>query len=744
MRKILLPLFLSCLFGCVSVSAQKVYKYGVVGTNKAAFIKRLIKRMTLEEKVGQLNLVLSGGDPATTAKKEAAVIRASKGGAIFNVAGADLARKYQRIAVEETRLGIPLLFGFDCIHGMRTTFPIPLAESSSWDLKTIEQSTRVAAREASAFGVNWVYSPMVDICRDARWGRIAEGAGEDPYLGSMIAAARVKGFQGTDLSANNTVATCIKHYVAYGAAEAGRDYNTTDMSERTLREVYLPPFKAAVKAGALSVMSSFNSFNGVPSAANPFLLRQILKKELGMKGFVVSDYDAVRELISHGVAKDSIEAARIAIEGGLDMDMISNIYRDKLVELVKVKKVSEKLIDEAVERILLVKYDLGLFHNPYLYCDANREKTDVMTSENLQATLEAARKSIVLLKNDNHILPLAKSGKTIAVIGEIANSKSDMNGCWATYSRPDDPTTILDGIRATAPDCKVFYAKGCKVDAKEPEDYSEAMELASRSDVVIMTMGEYGWMSGEGMSRANLDIVGNQLDLFKHLQTLGKPIVVLLTNGRPLVIPYLAEHATAILETWFLGTKAGNAIADVLFGDYNPSGKLTVSFPYCVGQLPLYYSQLPTGRPHCEDVKDPYRSLYRDVTNDALYPFGYGLSYTSFEYSNFRVLNPVMTADKGVDICVDLKNTGSREGEEVAQLYIRDLYASVSQPMRLLKRFCKVSLRPGETKTITFHLDRDDVKFYKEKVGWIAEPGIFNIFVGGNSCDLLKASFELK
>ena len=446
----------------------------------------------------------------------------------------------------------------------------------------------------------------------------------------------------------------------------------------------------------------------------------------------------------HGVAKDSIEAARIAIEGGLDMDMISNIYRDKLVGLVRQNKVSEKLVDEAVERILLVKYDLGLFHNPYLYCDANREKTDVMTSENLQAALESARKSIVLLKNDNHILPLAKSGKTIAVIGEMANSKSDMNGCWATYSRPDDPTTILDGIRAAAPDCKVFYAKGCKVDAKEPEDYSQAMELASRSDVVIMTMGEYGWMSGEGMSRADLDIVGNQLDLFKHLQTLGKPIVVLLTNGRPLVIPYLAEHATAILETWFLGTKAGNAIADVLFGDYNPSGKLTVSFPYCVGQLPLYYSQLPTGRPHYEDVKDPYRSLYRDVTNDALYPFGYGLSYTSFEYSNFRVLNSVMTADKGIDVCVDLKNTGSWEGEEVVQLYIHDLYASVSQPTRLLKRFSKVSLRPSETKTITFHLDRDDVKFYKEKVGWIAEPGIFNIFVGGNSRDLLKASFELK
>jgi beta-glucosidase len=732
-----------CLFAATFVEAQHTYKYGPVGNNKSLFISNLMKKMTIEEKVGQLNLVLSGGDPDGNAKEQAGVIRASKGGAVFNVAGAALARKYQKIAVEGTRLGIPLLFGFDCIHGMKTEFPIPLGEAASWDLKTIEKSTRIAACEASALGVNWVYSPMLDICRDARWGRIAEGAGEDPYLGAQVAKARVIGFQGKSLKDNNTVAVCIKHYIAYGAAEAGRDYNTTDMSERTLREIYLPPFKAAVEAGAETVMSSFNAYNGVASAANPFLLRKILKGELGLKGFVVADYDAVRELIDHGLAKDSVEAARIAIEGGLDMDMVSNIFRDKLLPLVKRKVVSEKLIDDAVRRILSVKYDLGLFNDPYLYCDENREKTELMSPDKLQAARESAQRSIVLLKNSQQILPLSKSNKTIAVIGEVANSKSDMNGCWCCYSSGNNPVSILDGIKAAAPNSQILYEKGCKVDANAPEDYSAALDIANKSDVIIMTMGEYAWMSGEAQSRSDIGMPGNQLDLFKKLEALGKPIIVLLTNGRPLAIPYLAEHATAIVETWFLGTEAGNAIADVLFGDYNPSGKLPVSFPYSVGQLPLYYNQLPTGRPHSENLSDPFRSMYKDVSNDALYPFGFGLSYTTFQYSNLRVTNPKMKANDKLEVKVDVKNTGNRAGEEVVQLYIRDLYASVSQPMKSLKKFEKLSILPGQTKTVTFYLSREDLKFYKESAGWITEPGKFYIFVGGNSRDLLKTEFDL-
>ncbi|MDP4206354.1 MAG: glycoside hydrolase family 3 N-terminal domain-containing protein, partial [Bacteroidota bacterium] len=547
------------------------------------FIDDLMKKMTLEEKIGQMNQV--GGDFANTGpinpvSAQGKDMRNGMIGSVLNLAGTDVIRKFQRIAVEESRLHIPLIFGLDVIHGMKTIFPIPLAEAASWDLSAIERSARIAAVEASAMGVNWTFAPMVDIARDARWGRIAEGAGEDTYLGSLIAKARVQGFQGDDLSKNNTIVACVKHYAAYGAAEAGRDYNAVDMSDRTLREVYLPPFKAAVDAGAGTFMSSFNTLNGVPATANAFLLRKVLKDEWNFKGFVVSDACAVGELIPHGLAANAVEAAKLSANAGLDMDMGSNIYRNELANLVRKGIVSEKVIDEAARRILTMKYKLGLFADPYRYCDANREKTDILTPEHLSATRDMARKSIVLLKNENNVLPLRKDIGKLAVIGPMADSQSDMIGCWGGAGNPKDVVTILQGIKsAVSSNTSVLYAKGCEVESNTPEDFSAALDVAKQADKIVMVIGESGGMTGEAHSRAHIDIPGNQLDLLKEVVKLGKPVVVLLTNGRPITIPWIAENVPAIVETWFLGTQAGNAIADVLFGDYNPSGKLPVSFP---------------------------------------------------------------------------------------------------------------------------------------------------------------------
>jgi beta-glucosidase len=620
-----------------------------------------------------------------------------------------------------------------------------LAEAASWDLSAMERSARIAAVEASAMGVHWAFAPMVDIARDARWGRIAEGAGEDPYLGSLIATARVKGFQGADLSKNNTVVACAKHYAAYGAAEAGRDYNAVDMSEQTLRDVYLPPYKAAVDAGIGSLMSSFNTVNGVPSTANTFLLRKILKGEWNFKGFVVSDFESIKELIPHGFAANEDDAAKLAANAGLDMDMKSAIYRNKLVDLVKKGVVPEKYIDEAVRRILTIKYKLGLFDDPYRYCDEHREKTELLTPENLAASRDIAKKSIVLLKNDQHILPLKKDIGKLAVIGPIADSQSDMLGCWGGVGDPKDAVSILQGIKsAVSSNTKVLYAKGCEVDSKTPEDFTAALDVARQGDVVVMVIGESGGMSGEAHSRAHIDIPGNQLDLLKEITKLGKPVVVLLTNGRPLTIPWVAENVPAIVETWFLGTQAGNAIADVLFGDYNPSGKLPVSFPYTVGQLPLYYSQKSTGRPLFEQPNEFFRSRYIDAPNDPLFPFGFGLSYTTFEYSNLKLDKSEISMNGTIEVSVDVKNTGSRSGEEVVQLYIRDLYASICQPVKLLKGFQKISIEPGETKTVKFRLSTNDLKYHDVNMKWTVEPGKFNVFVGGNSRDLQKTDFVLR
>jgi len=711
------------------------------------FIDDLLKKMTVEEKVGQMSQILSNYSstgPLEPNSEEGKDLRAGRIGSIFNVAGVDISYKLQRIAVEETRLHIPLIFGFDVIHGLKTVFPLPLAEAASWDLNAIERSARVAAVEASAMGVHWVFSPMVDIARDARWGRIAEGAGEDPYLGSLIARARVKGFQGEGLDKNNTVVACVKHYAAYGAGIAGRDYNTVDISERLLREVYLPPFRAAVDAGAGTFMSSFNTVNGVPASANPFLLRKVLKDEWKFKGFVVSDFESVKELVAHGYAANESEAARLAANAGLDMEMKSSTYRNELVKLVAAGLVSEEVIDEAARRILTIKYRLGLFEDPYRYCDAVREKTEVLTPDHVSAARDMARKSIVLLKNENNALPLRKDIGKLAVIGALADSH-DMLGCWGGLGDQKDVVTILQGIKAAvSPGTEVLYSHGCELESKTPEDFTEALEVAKQADQIIMVVGESAGMTGETQSRVNINIPGNQESLIKEVMKLGKPVVVLLTNGRPLSIPWVAEHVPAIVETWFLGIQTGNAIADILFGDCNPSGKLPVSFPYNIGQVPLYYSELSTGRPKAEKPDDPFRSRYADATNEAVYPFGYGLSYTSFEYSNLRTDQAILPMKGSIRVSVDIKNTGNRSGEEVVQLYIRDLSASVCQPVKVLKGFQKLSLEPGETKTVQFKLTPEDLKYYDANMKWTVEPGEFSVFVGSSSRDVLKINFRLK
>lgn len=716
-------------------------------TKMNTFIDQLIKKMTLDEKIGQMNQV--GGNRADTGpinplSDQGKEISDGRVGSILNSWGVDVIERYQRIAVEDSRLHIPLIFGLDVIHGMKTIFPIPLAQAASWDLKAIENAERIAAKEASATGVTWAFAPMVDIARDPRWGRIAEGSGEDTYLGSKIATARVKGFQGDDLSSKYTIAACCKHFAAYGAAIAGRDYNTVDMSLQLLHDVYLPPYKAAADAGVATFMSSFNTVNGVPATANRYIMRDVLKGDWGSDGFVVSDAGAIQELIAHGFAANRMEAGKQAANAGTDMDMGAGIYSQELPDLVRKGLVPEKYINDAVRRILTIKYKLGLFDDPYRYCDRNREKMDLLTPEHRKASRQLARESIVLLKNDQHILPLNKNTGRIAVIGPLADTKKEMLGCWSFTGDEKDAVSVLEGIRAAvSPETKVLYQKGCEVDSKSLENFDAALATAKSADVVVMVVGEYAEMTGEAHSRAEINIPGNQEELIKQINELGKPLVVLLANGRPLTIPWLARNVSTIVETWFLGTEAGNAIADVLFGDYNPSGKLPASFPVNLGQIPLYYSETATGRPLAENPNNPFRSRYMDCPNEALFPFGFGLSYTTFEYSNLKLNKPEMNSDETLEISVDIKNTGSLQGEEVVQLYIRDLFASVCQPVKVLKRFEKISLEPSEEKTVHFTLQVEDLKFHDANMNWIAEPGDFHLFVGRNSKDLLQTKFTL-
>ena len=740
-------------------------------------VEALLARMTLEEKLGQLQQ--SGGDIAGKAQPpllEAA--RAGRLGSTLGVRGARNANELQRAAVEGTRLKIPLIFGFDVIHGYRTIFPIPLGEAASWDPSAAERSAYVAAAEARAAGLHWTFAPMVDVARDARWGRIAEGAGEDTDLGSAFARARVRGFQGSDYSAPDRVVACAKHFAAYGAAEAGRDYNTTDMSEQRLREVYLPPFKAAVDAGVATLMSAFNDINGVPASGNRFTLTKVLRGEWGFDGFVVSDYTSVTEMIAHGYAADGADAARLALSSGVDMEMVGQLYNQNGAELLRQRRLNMAEVDEAVRRILRIKFRAGLFDRPYV--DEGRESAVLLSAENLRAAREVAARSLVLLKNERGTLPLRKDVRTIAVIGPLADDPRAIIGSWSGDGRPQDAVTLLQAVKAeVSPRTRVLYEKGVAVegrgilgnyDAPPPnpsaaggtntasagdidparlsttptaaDSIERAVRAARDADVTVVAVGETADMSGEAASRTSLDLPGRQLELLQAIHQTGKPYAVVLMNGRPLSINWVAENSPAVLETWFAGTQGGPAIADALFGDTNPGGKLPVTFPRSAGQQPFYYNQTATGRP---PSNEKYTSKYLDAPVPPLYPFGHGLSYTTFRLSNLRLNASRIPATGSVDVTVDVENTGRREGDEVVQIYVRDMVASRVRPVKELKGFRRVTLQAGERRSLTFRLTPAELGFYNDSMRFVVEPGAFKVMAGRSSADpeMLEATFEV-
>ncbi len=714
-------------------------------------VNDLLKKMTIEEKVGQLNQYTGDNQatgPITINPNKQAEIKQGLVGSMLNIIGTKYTRQYQELAMQ-SRLKIPLLFGQDVIHGYKTTFPLPLAEAASWDLAAIELGARVAATEAAASGIHWTFAPMVDISRDPRWGRVMEGAGEDTYLGSKIAYARVKGFQGNKLGDLNSVMACVKHFAAYGAGVGGRDYNSVDMSERMLWETYLPPFKAALDAGAATFMNSFNDINGIPATGNAHLQRDILKGKWNFQGFVVSDWGSIGEMVAHGYSKDLKEAAYSAITAGSDMDMESNAYRYNLAQLVKEGRVSVDLVDDAVRRILRKKFELGLFDDPYKYSDAKREEKALNNLEHRKAAREMAEKSIVLLKNENQTLPISKSVKTIAFIGPMVKEYKANMGFWAV-ELPEvkyDQWVVSqwDGLQnKVGKNTKLLYAKGCDVTGDNKDGFAEAVETAKQADVVILSIGERHDMSGEAKSRSDIHLPGVQEDLVKAVMATGKPVVVLINAGRPLVFNYTADNVPAILYTWWLGTEAGNAIANVLFGDYNPSGKLPMTFPREVGQVPIYYNHFSTGRPAKDENSTNYVSAYIDLKNSPKFPFGYGLSYTTFDYSGLKLSSTKIKSNETIKVSFQLKNTGKVAGEEVAQLYLKDKFGSVVRPVLELRDFQKVKLNAGETKTIEFTIDKEKLSFYNNKLEWVAEPGDLEVMIGTSSADIkLRSDFEL-
>jgi beta-glucosidase len=704
-------------------------------------IDSLLVAMTLEEKLGQLNLLSVDGDTVT--REQAELIRKGLVGGLLNLTGAEATRRVQRLAVEQSRLKIPLIFGYDVIHGYRTTFPIPLAEAGTWDPDLVEAAARVAAREAAAAGVHWTYAPMVDIARDPRWGRIAEGSGEDPYLGSVMAVARVRGFQGADLRSPEAVLATVKHYAASGGAEGGRDYGTVDVSERTLREVYLPPFKAAVDAGVGSIMTSFNEIAGVPSTAGRWLLATVLRREWGFPGFVVSDWTSVAELQAHGLAGSRADAGRLALEAGVDMDMQSRIYLEDLPALVHDGRVAVATVDAAVRRILSAKALLGLFEDPYRRSSVERERATLLAPAHRQLARRIAREAIVLLKNDRNVLPLNPAGKTLAVLGPLADARRESLGPWQARGRGEDVVTPLDGIkRRVSPGTTVLYAKGGDIAGTDTSGVADAVRLARRADVAVLVLGEAAEMSGEAASRSVLGLPGAQQRLLEAVHATGTPVVLVLMNGRPLTLEWAADHVPAILETWFLGVETGHALADVLFGDVAPSGKLPVTVPRSVGQVPIYYNHKNTGRP--PTAQEKYTSKYLDVPWTPLYAFGYGLSYTTFGYGDLRLSAASITPAEPLKVSVTVRNTGTREGAEVVQLYLRDEVGSVTRPVRELKGFRRVSLRPGEARTIEFSVTPEQLAFYGPDLRPVVEPGTFRVFVGGSSVGGLEAAFEVR
>lgn len=702
----------------------------------------VLKLMTLQEKIGQMVLYTSDWDVTGPTIRSSYLDDIKKGncGNIFNAHTVSYVRSLQKTAVEESRLGIPLLFGYDVIHGYKTIFPISLGESCSWDLAAMEKSARISAQEAAASGLNWTFAPMVDISVEPRWGRVSEGAGEDPFLGSCVATARVKGFQGSDLADTSTVMACVKHFAAYGAPQAGRDYNTVDMSKRVFLDTYLPPYRAAVDAGARSVMTSFNELDGVPSSGNKYLLTELLRKEMGFKGLVVTDYTSINEMVNHGIVADEEEAGALALNAGVDMDMQGEVYFKYLEKQVKAGTIKEKQIDDAVRRILRVKFELGLFDDPYKYCSEAREKAVVYSKANLDAALDVAKRSLVLLKNDNQALPL-RPGEKIAVIGELAASKRDLLGSWIAAGKWENIPSLLESMKARKND--ILYAEGCKKMGDDKSGFAQAVATASKADKIVLVIGESCDWSGEASSRSNILVPGVQTDLLAELVKLGKPVVVVLMNGRPLDLSREEGLADAMLETWFAGSMGGEAITQVLYGDYNPSGKLTMTFPRNLGQVPLYYYAKNTGRP-IYLPNEKYKSKYIDVPNDPLFPFGFGLSYTNFEYSNLQLSDTVLVEKGSIQVRVDVKNTGKVAGEEVVQCYVRDLVGSVTRPVKELKGFQKFELQPGATKTVTFNLTPEMLAFHRLDMTFGTEPGEFLVFVGGNSRDVLQKSFRLK
>lgn len=749
--------------------AASLHFTGMAQTTPAAkmnaFISGLMSKMTLEEKIGQLNLVTPGwGVPTGSVVSKGVEDNIRKGhvGGLFGIYGPEKVRQAQELAIKESRLKIPLIFGLDVIHGHKTIFPIPLGLSCSWDTAMIERSARIAAVEATADGLSWVFSPMVDIARDPRWGRIAEGSGEDPYLGSAIARAMVKGYQGSDLSKDSTVMACVKHFALYGASEAGRDYNTTDMSRIRMYNEYLPPYKAAVDAGVGSVMSSFNEIDGIPATGNKWLLTDLLRRQWGFKGFVVSDYTSVNEMIAHGMG-DLQAVSALALKAGLDMDMVGEGFLTTLQKSLKEGKVTQKQIDDACRRILEAKYKLGLFDDPFRYINETKAQQNILNQAHRKAAREFAARSMVLLKNVNNILPLKKTG-TLALVGPLANNQTEMLGTWAVSGDKTKSISIIEGIKNVAGSgLTILQAKGAnitddtsfakrispfgpptEIDPRSPDSLiQEAVDMANKADVVVAVVGEAAEMSGESASRTNLDIPHEQLKLLKALVKTGKPLVVVLMNGRPLTIPWIDENVPAILEAWFPGTEAGNAVADVLFGNYNPSGKLTATFPRNVGQIPIYYNAKNTGRPQMPGDAPKFKSNYLDVENEPLYPFGYGLSYTTFTYSHIKLDRTSFRPGQSLTASVTITNSGNMDGEEVVQLYIRDMVGSVTRPVKELKGFQKVALKAGESKTVSFKITVNELKFYNSELKWVAEPGDFKVFIGGNSRDVKEADFKL-
>ena len=747
MKKYLLLIALLIVFNNMKSNAQQI---PTSIKNIPQRVAVILKQMTLDEKIGQMHQLSKDFATGTVSKDQADaedLVRKGQIGSFLNLASMDLKIKMQTIAVKDTRLKIPLIFGLDVIHGYRTIFPIPLAEAASFDLKAIENAEHIAASEARADGVHWTFAPMMDVGRDPRWGRVMEGSGEDTYLGSLIAAARVRGFQGNDLSADNSLLACAKHFAGYGFGEGGREYNSVNISDQRMREVVLPPFKAAVDAGIGTVMNAFQTNNGVPASADKHLVADILKKEWGFKGFVISDWASYRELIFHGVAADEKEAATLALNAAGDMDMEGRIYINGLKKALAEKKVTLAQIDDAVKRILSIKMALGLFDDPFRYLDKAKRDAAMWKPEYIQATRDLARKSMVLLRNENQILPISKNVKTVAIVGPFANAKAEKDylSFWTFRADQSKVVTLQDGIKNKLPGATILTANALdEHDVMTEASLNEALEKAKQADIVIVALGEHGVNNGEARSFSNLNLPGQQEELLKKIVAVGKPTVAVLFNGRPLTIEWASKNCPAILEAWQPGQEAGNAVADVLFGDYNPAGKLPMSFPVNVGQIPIFYNQLNTGRHWSGKQEDFWFSRYRDVSNDPLYPFGFGLSYTKFDYSDIALNKNSITAKEKLEASITLTNSGNYDGEEVVQLYIRDLVADISRPVKELKGFQKVFLKKGESRKIIFTIGIDDLKYWNNELKYKADKGTFDLMIGTNSMQVKMASFELK